>query len=161
MWYRYQLSRYVTEGLDDAHAEGATGVALRQIGEVAEQIGLSLRTIRYYEEVGLITPSARSQGGFRLYSDADVARLELVKWMKPLDFTLDQMREVLEALDDLENPDVAADRREELFERLDMFRLAAQERSARLRNQLRIAEEFQSSLGQRVADRRRSVAPKP
>ena len=90
-----------------------------------------------------------------------MARLELVKWMKPLDFTLDQMREVLEALDDLENPDVAADRREELFERLDMFRLAAQERSALLRNQLRIAEEFQSSLGQRVADRRRSVAPKP
>ncbi|HEX5770632.1 MAG TPA: MerR family DNA-binding transcriptional regulator, partial [Nocardioidaceae bacterium] len=35
-----------------------------QIGEVAEQTGLSLRTIRYYEEVGLVTPSARTSGGF-------------------------------------------------------------------------------------------------
>ena len=133
---------------------------LRQIGEVAERVGLSLRTIRYYEEVGLITPSARSQGGFRLYTPDDVARLELVKWMKPLDFTLDQMREVLTALDELEDPAAPEDRREALFERLDMFRLAAEERSANLRNQLRIAEEFTGSLKQRIADRR-AVAPKP
>lgn len=58
----------------------------RQIGEVAERTGLSLRTIRYYEEVGLITPSARSQGGFRLYTEEDIARLGVVKAMKPLDF---------------------------------------------------------------------------
>src|SRR5690348_10590123 len=44
-----------------------------QIGEVADRIGLSLRTIRYYEEVGLITPSARSPGGFRLYTEDDVS----------------------------------------------------------------------------------------
>ena len=45
-----------------------------QIGEVAERTGLSLRTIRYYEEVGLAVPSARSQGGFRLYTEPDVGR---------------------------------------------------------------------------------------
>lgn len=131
---------------------------LSQIGEVAERVGLSLRTIRYYEEVGLVTPSARSHGGFRLYGPADVARLELVKWMKPLEFTLDQMREVLTALDDLEDPALPDDRREALLERLDMFRLAAEERSANLRNQLRIAEEFAGSLRSRIADRR-AVAP--
>lgn len=126
---------------------------LSQIGEVAERLGLSLRTIRYYEEVGVVTPSARSAGGFRLYSEADVARLVLIKWMKPLDFTLDQMREVLEALDELDDPTVVGERRTALVERLDMFRLAAEERSANLRNQLRIAEEFAADLKQRIAAR--------
>ncbi len=55
-----------------------------QIGEVAERTGLSLRTIRYYGEVGLVVPSARSKGGFRLYTESDVARLLLIKQMKPL-----------------------------------------------------------------------------
>lgn len=41
---------------------------LLQIGEVAEAIGLSLRTVRYYEQMGLISPERRSQGGFRLYT---------------------------------------------------------------------------------------------
>jgi DNA-binding transcriptional MerR regulator len=58
-----------------------------QIGEVAERTALSLRTIRYYEEVGLVPPSARTQGGFRLYTEADVERLLLVKRMKPLEFS--------------------------------------------------------------------------
>lgn len=73
-----------------------------QIGEVATLTGLSLRTIRYYEEVGLVPPSARSAGGFRLYADEDVARLQLVKRMKPLDFSLEDMRELLEVIDALD-----------------------------------------------------------
>ncbi len=73
------------------------------IGEVAERVGLSLRTIRYYEEIGLIAPSARSQGGFRLYLEADVARLQLVKDMKPLGFSLDEMRDLLGVLDKLDD----------------------------------------------------------
>ena len=48
------------------------GLQHAQIGEVAERTGLSLRTIRYYEEVGLLSPSGRTAGGFRLYADSDV-----------------------------------------------------------------------------------------
>lgn len=78
-----------------------------QIGEVAEHTGLSLRTIRYYEEVGLVVPSARSQGGFRLYTEPDIDRLQLIKRMKPLGFQLEEMREVLAVLDPLPgNPPV-------------------------------------------------------
>ena len=79
-----------------------------QIGDVAERTGLSLRTIRWYEEVGLVPPSARTSGGFRLYTDADIERLELVKRMKPLDFTLEEMRDLLTTVDQLDDPATTA-----------------------------------------------------
>ena len=63
-----------------------------QIGEVAERTELSIKTIRHYDEVGLVTPSARSAGGFHFYTDADVQRLLVIRRMKPLGFTLDEMR---------------------------------------------------------------------
>lgn len=77
-----------------------TGGFLR-IGEVAERAELSLRTVRYYEEQGLLTPETRSAGGFRLYTEAQVERLLLIKQMKPLDFSVEQMRELLAARDAL------------------------------------------------------------
>ncbi len=49
--------------------------AALRIGEVADRVGLSLRTIRHYDEIGLVVPSDRSAGGFRLYTEADVVRL--------------------------------------------------------------------------------------
>ncbi|MGO1166519.1 MAG: MerR family transcriptional regulator [Janibacter sp.] len=71
------------------------------IGEVVTRTGLSHRTIRYYEEMGLLTPSARTEGGFRLYDEAGVERLLLIKPMKPLGFSIEQMRQLLDALDTL------------------------------------------------------------
>jgi DNA-binding transcriptional MerR regulator len=119
------------------------------IGALAERIGLSLRTIRYYEEVGLITPSARTPGGFRLYTEADAARLQLVKDMKPLGFSLDEMRDLLGVLDGLDDSaEVAA--RKELVERLAMYRVAADARCDALRGQLRIAESFAGTLRRRL-----------
>lgn len=82
-----------------------------QIGEVAETVGLSLRTIRYYEEIGLVTPSGRTEGGFRLYTDADVDRLRLVKALKPVGMSLETMGELLGAADRLADPS-ATDRSE-------------------------------------------------
>ena len=73
--------------------------AMMQIGEAAERVGLSLRTIRHWDEVGLVVPSARSNGGFRLYTEADIECLALVKTLKPLDFTLEQTRELLATTD--------------------------------------------------------------
>src|SRR5690606_29334830 len=85
------------------------GGALMQIGEVAERTCLSLRTIRYYEEVGLVVPSARSQGRFRLYTEADVRRLWLIRRLKPLGLSLDQIRELVAALDRAAEGDVGAE----------------------------------------------------
>jgi DNA-binding transcriptional MerR regulator len=108
-----------------------------QIGEVAAQIGLSLRTIRYYEEVGLAVPSARSGGGFRLYVAEDVERLRVIMQMKPLGFSLEQMRELLALLAAGDAADPA---------RLAAFREQAAERVATLRRQLRTAEECAARL---------------
>lgn len=117
-----------------------------QIGELADRITLSLRTIRYYEEVGLVRPSARTPGGFRLYTEADALRFETIKRMKPLDFSLEEMRDLLQVLDRLGDPALAAEEREQLVERLVMYRLAVEERSRRLQEQLAVAEDFQANL---------------
>lgn len=79
-------------------------------------------TIRHDEEVGLALPTARSQGGFRLYTDDDVARLLVIKRMKPLDFTLEEMRDLLTILDRLQTDDTDEATRENLTKRLSVYR---------------------------------------
>ncbi|MET8336618.1 MerR family transcriptional regulator [Streptosporangium canum] len=123
------------------------------IGHVAERTGLSLRTIRHYEEVGLVPASARSQGGFRLYTGTDVARLMVIRRMKPLGFTLEQMRELLEITDLLEGragaPPLTEAERQSCRQRLETFERAARERCDALRLQLQWAEEFAADLHRR------------
>ncbi|HUF96055.1 MAG TPA: MerR family transcriptional regulator [Acidimicrobiia bacterium] len=76
-----------------------------QIGKVADVVGLSLRTIRYYEEIGLVSPSGRTEGGFRLYTDPDIDRLRLLKALKPIGMSLETMGEILEMSDQLARGD--------------------------------------------------------
>ncbi|GAA2461756.1 MerR family transcriptional regulator [Streptomyces glaucus] len=128
-----------------------------QIGEVAARTELSLRTIRHYEETGLVVPSARSQGGFRLYTEADVARLMVIRRMKPLGFTLDEMRSLLEATDRLDaGEELPPEEREELLGRVRGYEEAARQRVADLRTRLARAEEFAATLRERLVQ---SAAP--
>ncbi|HET7533311.1 MAG TPA: MerR family transcriptional regulator [Nocardioidaceae bacterium] len=128
-----------------------------QIGEVAEQTGLSLRTIRYYEEVGLVTPSARTSGGFRLYSETDVARLRLIRRMKPLEFTLEEMRRVLDVLDALETTSPDTGEHDGLVAQLTGYRQAAEARVAALREQLEVAEGFAGDLRREITRQKRTT----
>ncbi|MDO4264564.1 MAG: MerR family transcriptional regulator, partial [Deinococcus sp.] len=68
-----------------------------QIGEVARQTGLTIRTLRHYDALGLLCPSARSPAGYRLYSAADLERLLQIQGLKTLGLTLP---EIAQALDD-------------------------------------------------------------
>ncbi|WP_433868933.1 MerR family transcriptional regulator [Saccharopolyspora sp. CA-218241] len=122
--------------------EGSSVGERMQIGEVAERTGLSLRTIRYYDEVGLVVPSARSQGGFRLYTEPDIDRLQLIKRMKPLGFQLEEMRDLLAILDP--TPDSPAI--EDPEARLAEFSATAENACEDLRARLRIAEEFAATI---------------
>lgn len=120
-----------------------------QIGEVAERTRLSLNTLRHYDQAGLVVPSARSQGGFRLYTEPDVDRLMAIRRMKPLGFSLEEMRELLTITDRL------ADRRQlsaaevaDLCARVRAFRDTAEERRDKLAEQLAAAQEFIGTLQQ-------------
>lgn len=70
-----------------------------RIGDVAERVGVTTRTIRYYEELGLLgTASARTKGAHRLYSEADIARLEeLIRLRDLLGLTLEELVGLAEA----------------------------------------------------------------
>ena len=124
--------------------------AHHQIGEVAERLGLSLRTIRYYEEVGLAKPSERSPGGFRLYSDEDIDRLKRVVQMKPLGLSLETMRELLDARERLER---GSD--QEALDRLASIAAQARKECERLRVQLEAALTFSQTLERDLRRHRR------
>ena len=122
----------------------AMGSEYMQIGEVAALTNLSLRTIRHYEEIGLVVPSGRSQGGFRLYVEADVQRLRLVRRMKPF-FSLDETKDLLDLLERVtgpraHRPDAAT------LDRVDMFRQAVLVQLESLREQVGHAEAFADEL---------------
>lgn len=69
-------------------------VKLKTITEVAESFGVSTRTIRYYEEIGLLAPD-RSEGNQRLYSNAELAKLKLIFRGKRYGFSLDDIKEMV------------------------------------------------------------------
>lgn len=125
--------------MSDRHTGAMSGRHM-QIGEAAERVGLSIRTIRHYEEAGLVLPSARSEGGFRLYTEPDLDRLRVIKRMKPLGFTLEEMRDLLDILDAVAT--AQADDRPALRERLARFHTAVHHRVEALREQLATAEGF-------------------
>jgi len=136
---------------DDRGTEHATELtaeeveATMRIGELADRSSLSLRTIRHYDEVGLLTPSGRTEGGFRLYTERDFDRLLLIRRMKPLGYTLDAMTELLRVVDSLE----AASTPEEtaaIRARLAAFEEEASLRRAKLQDQLAMADEFLALL---------------
>jgi DNA-binding transcriptional MerR regulator len=116
-------------------------VDMMQIGAVADRVGLSLRTVRYYEEMGLIEPQTRTEGGFRLYTDAHVDRLALIKRMKPLGFTVQEMRELLDARDAARGQGD-----ERARQRLAEFARAAAARCDELRAKLESGEELARTL---------------
>jgi DNA-binding transcriptional MerR regulator len=114
-----------------------------RIGELAERTGLSLPTLRHYDETGLLSPSARTAGNFRLYSEADYERLMVIRRMKPLGFTVEEMSELLVVVDGLRRtPPPSRAAREQLLGDLRRFTAAAVERRTRLEVQLARADEF-------------------
>ena len=67
-----------------------------RIGELAERVGLSTATLRYYETLGLLGAPERSAGGYRLFDDDDEERLRFILRAKALDLSLDEIRSLLD-----------------------------------------------------------------
>lgn len=66
------------------------------VGELAKRTGVTIRTLHHYDAVGLVSPTARSAAGYRLYDDGDVLRLQQVLFYRELGFPLDEIAAVLD-----------------------------------------------------------------
>ncbi|MHA7278099.1 MerR family transcriptional regulator [Arthrobacter sp. Hz1] len=104
------------------------------IGELADRTGLSLRTIRHYDDVGLLPATARTEGGFRVFSEEDFDRLMVIKQMKPLGFSLEEMADILSLL---ATPDTSG-----MDGRLAGFLERAVNQRAKMARNLAQADEF-------------------
>lgn len=75
-----------------------------RIGQLADQLGLNPKTIRYYESIGLLADPGRTPSGYRIYSDDDLERLTFIKTAQRLGITLDEIREILALRDHNQRP---------------------------------------------------------
>ena len=65
------------------------------IGEVAKRLGCNVQTLRYYEQIGLVAPAHRTEGGQRRYGQTDLDRLKFIRHSRELGFPLDSIRTLL------------------------------------------------------------------
>ncbi len=100
-----------------------------QIKELAQRTNLSNKTIRYYEEIGLLPPAHRRPNGYRDYGPVDVNRVKFVAAARALDFSLDDIGEILDLRDRREAPcrvvlDLLQQKADEISQRIaDLQRL--------------------------------------
>jgi len=102
---------------------------LLQLGEVADHVGLSAYG-RYHEEMGRLAPADRTEGGFRLFSEDQVARLLLIKRMKPLRSAVQESRALLDTHDVLADDDARVDALREQLSRAELRRETERARPA-------------------------------
>src|SRR5260370_33001445 len=78
--------------------------AMFPISELSNQTSVPARTIRYYEEFGLLAPARRSANGYRLYDGKDAERLGFIRSARTLDFSLTEIAQILPVRDRHERP---------------------------------------------------------
>ncbi|MCP4318255.1 MAG: Cu(I)-responsive transcriptional regulator [Hyphomicrobiales bacterium] len=74
------------------------------IGDAARASGLPTKTVRYYADVGLVKPDARSQSGYRLYGQSELRKLMFVRRARAFGFSVDECRELLGLYEDRDRP---------------------------------------------------------
>lgn len=104
-----------------------------RINELAETTGLSSKTIRYYESIGVLPQPKRLANGYRVYDDTDVDRLRFATGLRRLDFSLDDITEILAMRDRREAPCRVV---------LDLLRVKAEEVSQRIKELLLLETEL-------------------
>jgi DNA-binding transcriptional MerR regulator len=145
----------VTETKDRA----AEGVRLLRIQEAAAEAGLTPRSVRYYEEMGLLRPAARSDGDYRLYDESDLDRLRFIKGLRDdAGFSLAEISRLLEDEEARGRDHAAYHATADPVERLLLLRarVASFERQTQtLRTKI---ERLQAMVDETEARRRRSLA---
>ena len=94
-----------------------------KIGEFSKIVNIPVRTLRYYAEYGVLVPSETDKyTGYKYYSDANVEEAKLIKLLKSLDFSLD---EIIDCKDDI-NADVLEKKKSEIKEKINLLKLKYQ-----------------------------------
>jgi DNA-binding transcriptional MerR regulator len=124
-----------------------------RIGEIADRSGVTPRTIRYYEELGLLPQGARAQGKHRVYSETDVERLrEVTRLRDLLGLSLDELRSMLVAQDEraaIRRRFHETDSREEQLELLDRALPHLDTQLALVRRRVSELQELEADLVER------------
>lgn len=114
--------------------------AFYQIGEVCQRTGLTPRALHYYDEIGLLVPSERLTGGYRLYSDADLDRIERIRDLKRLlGLSLGEIKRILDAEEARERYLAAAE-----------AAVDPEPRRSAVKNALRVTEDLLQSVKDKV-----------
>jgi DNA-binding transcriptional MerR regulator len=134
-------------------------IDLRRIQDVADEVGLTTRAIRYYEEMGLLTPAARSVGSHRLYDESDVERLRAIRGLRDdAGFSVGDITRLLEDSDHLARSRAAFHEAESPLERLRI----AEEGLGRVDRQTKLLngkiERLRAMIDDAAARRARIVA---
>lgn len=118
-----------------------------RIGQLAKETGFTPKTLRYYEDVGLLRPARRAQSGYRLYDEAAVERLRFIRRAQGVGFRLKDIRRILEISDEGRVP---CQHIMEVIDR-ELTRIAAQlERLRQFRDGLlALRSKMMASLGSR------------
>lgn len=125
--------------MSDASSPKASGATL-STGDLARRTGTTLRTVRFYEEAGMLKPSALGKGGRRLYTEADLLKLALITDLRELDLSLDEIKGLLQLRDGCADAPQLAERfTQALAEQLER----TQRRLAALQ---RLGAEFSAAL---------------
>jgi DNA-binding transcriptional MerR regulator len=110
-----------------------------KVGELARQTGISVRTLHYYDEIGLLTPSCHTGSGHRLYGAHDIARLQQVRSLRQLGFSLGEIRDWLDR-PDFSPRELIRLQRQRLSDQLDLLQCLCR-RLEGLERRLESAEE--------------------
>ena len=105
------------------------------VNEVSKRTGVSIRTLRYYDRIGLLRPACRTEAGYRLYDDAALERLQQILLFRELEFPLKDIRKIME------NP--AFDREKALEQQIALLTLKKQH----LEDLIDLARKIQSTGG--------------
>ena len=102
-----------------------------KVGQLAEAAGLTVRTIRYYDEMGLLKSTERTAGGQRIYSDADLVYIKRIMELKSLSFSLEEIRKIIL----LSGEDRSGEKRRQILLSQYREKLAGAEEKARVLNE--------------------------
>ncbi|HET9346285.1 MAG TPA: MerR family transcriptional regulator [Candidatus Limnocylindrales bacterium] len=154
----------------DVDAPPATN--LLRIQQVAAEVGLTTRSIRYYEELGLLKPAARSEGSYRLYDEDDLDRLRFIKGLRDdAGFSLAEIGQLLEdeaararnreRFRSTSDPDERKAIIGDAFARVDWQIASLREKIGRLQAMVTEAESRRAHLQSHLAEIEAGTAPVP